>query len=46
MDIRRRSVDQFRVQLIAKVVYEFQVESSWFSSDLVKLVSAASSMVF
>jgi hypothetical protein len=29
------SVDQLRAQLIVKALYEFHVEFSWFSNDLI-----------
>lgn len=33
--VHSKSVDQLRAQLLAKAVYEFQVELIWFSRDLV-----------
>lgn len=33
--VQRRSVDQFKAQLTVKALYEFHVELSWFSRDLV-----------
>jgi hypothetical protein len=37
--LHRRSVDQFRAQLIARAAYVFHNEDSWFSIDLSKAIN-------